>query len=273
MCSKARSRSSSGGISSLTLGRPVGHSRLSCPPLDVLSDAQHAAERVMGSALAPWQKLDALRCSVMPRLKHSLRLGPLHYGEEVWQRLRSAANTTPGPDGLRCVAWRALDPGARLLTLAFNLRKGHRRVPAQWGRSSTILIHKGGDSNDPSCCTIAKVYSGLWADRLSCWAEAEDLLSPGQKGFRHYDGVLEHNSIPQSALTAPRRRVGGELHVCFIDLTNAFGSLSHSYLWGVLARLGLELEMLLNLQSIYDDTTTVYTTAQGTSDPLSDLRY
>ena len=199
--------------------------------------------------------------------------------DEVWQRLRSASNTAPGPDGLRYVAWRALDPGARLLTLAYNVCKSHRRVPAEWGRSNTVLIHKGGDTDDPSCwrpialiSTIAKVYSGLWADRLSRWAEGEDLLSPGQKGFRHYDGVLEHNFILQSALTDCRRRAGGELHVCFVDLTNAFGSLSHSYLWEVLARLGLEPEVLLALQSIYDGTTTVYTTAQGTSEPAPVVR-
>ena len=198
---------------------------------------------------------------------------------EVWQRLCSASNTAPGPDGLRYVAWRALDPGARLLTLAFNLCKGHRRVPADWGRSSSVLIHKGGDTEDPSCwrpialiSTIAKVYTGLWADRLSCWAEGEDLLSPGQKGFRHYDGVLEHNFILQSALTASRRRADGKLHVCFVDLTNAFGSLSHSYLWDVLARLGLEPEALLALQSIYDDTTTVYVTAEGPSEPAPVVR-
>ncbi|XP_043214671.1 uncharacterized protein LOC122378028 [Amphibalanus amphitrite] len=199
--------------------------------------------------------------------------------DEVWQRLRSAANTAPGPDGLRYVAWRALDPGARLLTLAYNVCKSHRRLPGEWGKSSTVLIHKGGDADDPSCwrpialiSTIAKVYAGLWADRLSRWAEGEDLLSPGQKGFRHYDGVLEHNFILQSALTASRRAAGGELHVCFVDLTNAFGSLSHSYLWDVLARLGLEPEVLLALQSIYDGTTTVYATAQGVSEPAPVVR-
>ena len=41
--------------------------------------------------------------------------------DEVWGRLRRAANTAPGPDGLRYAAWRALDPGALLLTRAFEL--------------------------------------------------------------------------------------------------------------------------------------------------------
>ena len=199
--------------------------------------------------------------------------------DEVWQRLRSASNTAPGPDGLRYVAWRALDPGARLLTKAFNICRSHRRVPGEWGKSSTVLIHKGGDTDDPACwrpialiSTIAKLYSGLWADRLSRWAEGEDLLSPSQKGFRHYDGVLEHNFMLQSALTDSRRHAGGELLVCFVDLTNAFGSLSHSFLWGVLAQLGLEPEALLALQSIYDSTTTVYNTAMGASEPAPVVR-
>ena len=198
--------------------------------------------------------------------------------DEVWQRLRSASNTAPGPDGLRYIAWRALDPGARLLTLAFNLCRSHRRVPADWGRSTTVLIHKGGDTSDPSrwrpialISTVAKIYTGLWADRLSSWAEGEELLSPGQKGFRPFDGVLEHNFVLQSALTASRR-AGGGLHVCFVDLTNAFGSLSHSYLWSVLLHLGLEPEVLLALQGIYERTSTVFTTEQGDSEPAPTIR-
>ena len=76
----------------------------------------------------------------------------------------------------------------------------------------------------------------------------------------------------QSALTDSRRHAGGELLVCFVDLTNAFGSLSHSFLWGVLAQLGLEPEALLALQSIYDSTTTVYNTALGASEPAPVMR-
>ncbi|XP_037067949.1 uncharacterized protein LOC119089389 [Pollicipes pollicipes] len=193
--------------------------------------------------------------------------------DEVWRRM-SAASTAPGADGLRYVAWRALDPGALLLTRAFNLCARHRRVPAAWKESSTILLHKGGDVREPSnwrpialMNTIAKVYAGLWADRLSRWAETENLLSCQQKGFRSYDGVLEHNFILQSAITAQRRQPGGQLHVCFIDLANAFGSLPHRYLWSVLARLGLPGEVLFTLEDLCDGSTTTYTTAQGTSEP------
>ncbi|XP_037084745.1 uncharacterized protein LOC119105383 [Pollicipes pollicipes] len=97
--------------------------------------------------------------------------------------------------------------------------------------------------------------------------ETENLLSCQQKGFRSYDGVLEHNFILQSAITAQRRQPGGQLHVCFIDLANAFGSLPHRYLWSGLARLGLPGEVLFTLEDLYDGSTTMYTTAQGTSEP------
>ncbi|XP_037094600.1 uncharacterized protein LOC119114684 [Pollicipes pollicipes] len=50
------------------LGRPVGHTRLSCPPLQVLAEAEQAARLVLNNALAPWQKLDALRAFILPRL-------------------------------------------------------------------------------------------------------------------------------------------------------------------------------------------------------------
>ena len=101
-----------------------------------------------------------------------------------------ASNTAPGPDGLRYATWRALDPSALLLTRAFDLCRVARRVPPAWLQSETVLLHKGGDPTRPSCwrpialgATVAKLYAGVWADRLSAWAEAADLLSPSQKGF------------------------------------------------------------------------------------------
>ena len=43
--------------------------------------------------------------------------------------------------------------------------------------------------------TIYKLYSGVLAERVSKWTEANDVLAPAQKGFLPYDGIFEHNYI------------------------------------------------------------------------------
>ena len=194
--------------------------------------------------------------------------------EEVWARLRRASNTAPGPDGLRYAAWRALDPGALLLTRAFDLCRVARRVPPAWLQSETVLLHKGGDPTRPSCwrpialgATVAKLYAGVWADRLSAWAEAADLLSPSQKGFRPFDGVLEHNFVLQSAINGAREG-GTEAHVAFIDLTNAFGSVPHSLIWQVLERTGLPEEVVAVVQGLYEGSSTRYRAGDGLTEPV-----
>lgn len=189
--------------------------------------------------------------------------------DEVWRRLKSASNTAPGADGLRYPAWRALDPGALLLTPIFNWCAVHNRVPTAWKASSTVLLHKDGPLHDPSSWrpialspTIAKLYAGLWADRLSRWSDTSDLLSPNQKGFRHFDGVLEHNFVLQNAINDARRS-RSELHVLFVDVSNAFGSVPHAYLWDVLFRMGLPPDVLLTLKDLYEGSTTEYRTEAG----------
>ena len=195
--------------------------------------------------------------------------------DEVWGRLRRAANTAPGPDGLRYAAWRALDPGALLLTRAFELCRLARRVPPSWLVSETALLHKGGDPSRPQSwrpialgATVAKLYAGVWADRLSGWVEASDLLSAGQKGFRPYDGVLEHNFVLQSAINSAREG-GAEAHVAFIDLANAFGSVPHSLLWQVLQRVGVPEEVVAVLKGLYEGSATRYRAGDGLTAPVA----
>ena len=55
-------------------GRWVTPASASPPPLQVVG-ARRDAVRLLESPLAPWQKLDALRCFITPRLTYCLRLG------------------------------------------------------------------------------------------------------------------------------------------------------------------------------------------------------
>ena len=211
---------------------------------------------------------------LIPAAGRSAQLTAPFRAEEVWGRLRRASNTAPGPDGLRYAAWRALDPGALLLTLAFELCRSAGRVPPAWLESETVLLHKGGDPTLPCSwrpialgSTVAKLYAGVWADRLTAWADSADILSPSQKGFRAFDGVLEHNFVLQSAINGARED-GGEAHVAFIDLTNAFGSVPHSLMWEVLDRAGLPEEVVTVVRGLYEGSSTRYRAGDDLTEPV-----
>ena len=213
----------------------------------------------------------------IPPIPHSPHLSRPITRPEVTLRLNRASNTAPGADGLRYAAWRALDPESHLLTRVFELCRLAQRVPASWKHSESVLLHKGGDADLAASwrpialsLTVAKLYAGVWADRLETWAEAGDALSPCQKGFRRFDGVLEHNFVLQCAINNARRS-GNGCQVAFIDLTNAFGSIPHHLIWTVLTRLGLPPEILATIQDLYRGSSTSFRTTGGLSDPVPTL--
>ncbi|GIY44226.1 retrovirus-related Pol polyprotein from type-1 retrotransposable element R2 [Caerostris darwini] len=64
---------------------------------------------------------------------------------EVWNVLKKAENTAPGPDLLTYPHLRSVDPAVKVLSKIFNACLPFRRVPRLWKLSTTILITKGGD--------------------------------------------------------------------------------------------------------------------------------
>ena len=193
---------------------------------------------------------------------------------EVSDRLSRMKNTAPGPDGARYSGLRRVDPGCHTLALIYSRCLASATVPPAWKESTTVLIFKAGDRNNlgnwrPLTLgnTIAKLYSGVLADRISRWAESGTRISPQQKGFTRHDGCLEHNFLLQSAINQARR-TGQELCVAWLDLANAFPSVPHSHIFGTLALLGLPTETIAVIQDLYTDTTTRGMTSKGLTSPI-----
>ena len=193
---------------------------------------------------------------------------------EVSTRLQRMKNTAPGPDGARYSGLRRVDPGCHTLALIYSRCLSSAKVPAAWKESTTVLIFKAGDRENlgnwrPLTLgnTIAKLYSGVIADRISRWAEEGKRISPQQKGFTRHDGCLEHNFLLQSAINQARR-TGQELCVAWLDLANAFPSVPHSHIFGTLNLLGLPTETINVIQDLYTATTTRGMTSNGLTDPI-----
>ncbi|GIY62514.1 retrovirus-related Pol polyprotein from type-1 retrotransposable element R2 [Caerostris darwini] len=80
-----------------------------------------------------------------------------------------------------------------------------------WKLSTTILIPKGGDLDMVSnwrpialSDNAHKTFTNCLAARLTNWRERFDVLSPCQKGFMTFDGVLEYNFILQQSVERAR---------------------------------------------------------------------
>lgn len=193
---------------------------------------------------------------------------------QVAARLARMSNTAPGLDGARYSGLKRVDPGCHVMSAIFNCCLKQRRVPKEWKEAKTILIHKSGNRDDlgnwrPLSLgnTIGKLYTAILADRIAYWAEDGGRLSLQQKGFTSYDGCLEHNFIVQTAIDDARRN-GKELCIAWLDLANAFPSVPHSHLFGVLQMMGLPTALLNIIRDLYTDSSTRIMTKAGLSDPV-----
>ncbi|GIY27770.1 retrovirus-related Pol polyprotein from type-2 retrotransposable element R2DM, partial [Caerostris darwini] len=194
--------------------------------------------------------------------------------KEVWEALKKSENSAPGPDRLTYHHLRLVDPGAKLLSRIFNLCLRFQKVPSSWKSSTTILIPKGGDPLEVAnwrpialSCTSYKTFMKCLANRLNAWCERYDVLSFCQKGFRPYDGVLEHNFILQQSIERARSSKK-DICIAWLDVTNAFGALPHSALFDSLRSLNVGESLVRLIEDIYHGSTTRILTEEGTSSDI-----
>jgi len=195
--------------------------------------------------------------------------------DEVANRLSRMANTAPGPDGARYSGLRRIDPGCHTMAQLFTNCHVLGKIPASWKESVTVMAYKGaGDRGDMGNWrplslgnTIAKLYSGCIADRLTRWGEDNGRISSEQKGFTSHDGCVEHNFIVQSAIDQARR-TGEGLCIAFLDIANAFGVIPHSHIIGTLETIGLPQQLLTVIDDLYTGNTTRGMSSEGLTEPV-----
>lgn len=70
-------------------------------------------------------------------------------------------------------------------------------------------------------------------------------------GFRTFESCFEHNFIVQIAIDNARCK-GSEACLAWLDLANAFGSVPHAHLLGVLSKMGLPERLHCLIADMYD---------------------
>ena len=150
-----------------------------------------------------------------------------------------------------------------------------------WRTFRTVLILKPGSNVDPKMVSnwrpIAvldssyRLFSKILNTRLLNWISIGDLLSPVQKAVGHSDGCAEHNYL-LTALTEKSKRCQTDLHICWLDLADAFGSVPHDVIWLTLDKMGLNPETLAVIQKLYEGSESIYQCQDTFSEPIKILQ-
>ena len=120
------------------------------------------------------------------------------------------------------------------LTEPFSLLWNFGEIPMSWKRACAVLVHKKGDTSDPSNFRPMKVFPSkifTFCDRYSMFSYLSSnncLEHKIQKGFPHkLSGTFEHTA--QMAHVINKARVKQiSLVITLLDFKNAFGEVHHN---------------------------------------------
>ena len=194
--------------------------------------------------------------------------------KEVADHLARTGNTAPGPDSIPYSVIKTRDPGGLILTTICRAVQRLNTIPDAWRKANIILAHKSGDAADISnwrpialMNTMGKVFCSCLGDRLSVWANTNNLLSPSQKGFREFEGCLEHNFISKHLLDRARA-TKSNIFLAWLDLENAFGAVPHSLIFEGLKSFSLPDLTLKLISDLYTDARCKIQTSSGLTNAI-----
>ncbi|GFS88606.1 retrovirus-related Pol polyprotein from type-2 retrotransposable element R2DM, partial [Nephila pilipes] len=193
----------------------------------------------------------------------------LLHSDAIASCLQSFENSAPGPDRLSYQHWKSIDPRCIIISKIFNICIKFKDVPSSWKHSTCILIPKKGDVSSilnwrpiTLSNSIYKLFSKCLARRLQDWCGMHDIISPCQKGFTPFDGVVEHNFVIGQHLEAARRS-HTESFLVWLDISNAFGSIPHNILFSAMSSVGIDQDFIHLIQKLYSNSSTKIITNQG----------
>ena len=179
--------------------------------------------------------------------------------EEVRSAINSLKNNkSPGNDGLPPSIFKAFNSQLiNFTTKLFNSILIQGNFPDSWSVGLLKPIHKKGDKKIPSnyrgitiLPVMSKIFTAILRDRISYWADNNQLINESQFGFRKNRRTTDAIFIITTIVQA-RKKHKRKLYSCFVDFAKAFDSVNQHLLWKKLASLGMSQRMLNMLQNMY----------------------
>ena len=201
--------------------------------------------------------------------------------EEIEEAVRrSRSSSTPSPlDQIGYRVFKMCPAIVPILVHIFNMAWCTGTIPTSWQVVVIKLLPKSTSASDPadpslfrpialtSC--IGKLYTSILKKRLMVFMTGNHYINQDvQKAF--LDGVpgcVEHQFKLWSALTDARRNQRN-IHVCWLDIANAYGSVHHNLIVHALHHYHLPAHFIRIVSSLYSNLCAVVSTHQWISNPF-----
>jgi len=180
--------------------------------------------------------------------------------DEVSEAIRQLKhNKAAGPDSLVSEVFiYSAEIISPFLVCMFNNIFSSGKYPEAWTEALVQPVFKSGSADDPnnyrgiSLLNIcSKLYSYILNKRLVVYIEENNSIGEEQAGFRRDHSTIDHIytmfAIVQKYLLSNRK-----LYVAFIDFKKAFDLISHTQLWPILIKNGLNGRMYKAIKNMYD---------------------
>ena len=172
---------------------------------------------------------------------------------------RCRRNSAPGQDGIEYYHLKKLPSCHHFLaTLYTKILLGSQKCPPARVSGKITLLRKGRDTSSPSnyqpivlSSVIGKLFHKIVAARMEKFCLSNNIIdSSSQKGFLcGINGTVEH-FFTITAMIEHARLNGIPLTLTFVDLQNAFGSISHRLVVDILAHLRIPSSVVI--QDMFD---------------------
>uniref|UniRef100_A0A3B4XDA6 Reverse transcriptase domain-containing protein n=1 Tax=Seriola lalandi dorsalis TaxID=1841481 RepID=A0A3B4XDA6_SERLL len=168
-----------------------------------------------------------------PTIQFDISPPKLQEVEVVIKKARSAS--APGPNGLPYKLYKNCPQVVRVLWRLMRTAWRNKEVPAEWQQALGVFIPKEENS-----CTVSqfrsiallnvegKIFFSVLARRMTNFLMANEYIDTScQKvGIPGFPGCIEHSSIIWEQIQQAKRE-RQDLHVVWLDLANAYGSVPH----------------------------------------------
>ena len=184
--------------------------------------------------------------------------------------------SAPGMDGITYYHLSRLPSSQHFMATLFNKIIQAESAPACWELARIKLIFKAGSPDDPSnyrpialTSVVGKLFHKILSHRLEMYLRTNGVIDTSvQKGFvSGLPGVFEH-IYSLSAIMQDAKTNKSPLMMTFLDLKNAFGSVSHQLIFDMLNEVKVPTPFVNYVRSFYSQLFVVVTTKSWETPPI-----
>ena len=204
--------------------------------------------------------------------EHQMETRPPTWSEVESTVMRARTASAPGPNGIPYRLYKNTPGVLKYLWRLMKVSWEKGIIPKAWRRAGGILIPKEKNSStidqfrQISLLNVeGKIFFSVVARRLSAFLLANNYIdtSVQKAGISGFSGCLEHTNVIWHQIQMAKKEKK-DLHVVFLDLANAFGSVPHEILWAAFNFFKIP-EVITRLVKAYFQDLQFCVTAQDTT--------